>query len=367
MAISFGTTVPIFTPNNGRESLATIPWQDVTEIGLSAFGAPHVANSTTRFITRGLEASNYRGAGLVSPSDGSIFDCRSHDNYIGAKLLTSDAEISRCRLYNNRDTCLWIANGSGNCQSLNNHCYGSRIACYKEGGGFCRFLQDTYADSFIGYLAYGWQDTLTNILSQHNTVRDILLLGNTQSMVNCVVNVQKAVNEHTGLDISGVITRSCVPYASGFRKVGVEVGDVCSIRGGLINLVDWVHPNHTASGQPSECVWINDAATGVVVDTALVDGQGINGAVGVRVKGSVKSCKIDITTQGFAGALSKLLVVDNASSCDGLDVTLRITDNTSGKTLADYVDIGTGWTGVPIKMIDAFNGTYTELAVGSAA
>lgn len=343
--------------NDGLQPLAHIPWTSDEDIKRSAFGVSSGKDGTVpegEFPTaRNQIAQNYRGAGIFTKAgDGRIIDCISRHNYVGARLGSSDSEIRGCRLYNNRDVCLWINGGAGNCQSTQNHCYGARIACYNAGGAWYRAVNDTYADALIGYWGDGGQCVLTNVLFQHNTIRDTLLRGGDQHLVNCIVNVQREVKTNV----------FNVPGMQSFAgKVGIELGDACSIRGGYIALLDWKHPVNEYSGRPAEAIWI--MGDGTVVDTNLSESDKIDGSVGVRVKGPRRGVRIDCNVRGFQSPKDRILVVDDAAHTSGLDITLRI--NGAVKPIGGYIDIGAGWTG-SIRLMDTSNGKTMTLPEGQA-
>ncbi len=191
--------------------------------------------------------------------------------------------------------------------------------------------------------------------------------------MNCIVNVQKHTNENNSLSLTTDYRDESYLWierettGSGNAKVGVELAGACWIRGGIVCLYDFVHPANTASGNPSECIWVRGFGflnQNSVIETQLVDSQGIDGAVGIRIKDAVQGLKIDITTQGFHDPNSRLLIVDNPSDCTGLDITIRCGGNEASKSFADYVDIGSGWQGSTLRFFDQKNGTLTQLESG---
>jgi hypothetical protein len=345
--------------HDGLQQLAHIPWTSDEDIKRSAFGVPTGQNGIAPEgeipTVRNQIFQNYRGAGIFTKAgDGRIIDCISRHNYVGARLASSDSEIRGCRLYNNRDACLWIARDAGNCQSTQNHCYGARIACYNAGGAWYRAVQDTYADALIGYWGDGGESVLTNVLFQHNTVRDALLRGGDQHMVNCIVKVQREVKTGQTFSVPGMQV-----YA---RKVGVELGGECSLRGGLVQLTGWKHPLNEFSGQPAEAIWVT--GDGCVIDTHLIDGDGIDGSIGIRTKGARRNLRVDCIADGFQQPNERILVVDDAAHTNGLDITLRI--NGAVKPIRGYIDIGAGWTG-SIRLIDTANGKTMSLPQGEGS
>jgi hypothetical protein len=221
-----------------------------------------------------------------------------------------------------------------------------------------RAVNDTYADSFIGHLGH-WkgggsnQTMLTNCLFQHNTVRDCVFRGISCHLVNCIVNVQRDVNILDAIDLPGIGS-----YAG---KVGVELGSRCSIRSGLVNLMNWKHPNNEYSGKPAEAIWVY--GDDVVIDTMLVDDDAIDGSVAIRTKGARRDLRVDCMVHGFQQPNERLLVVEDAAHTNGLDITFRI--NGAVKPIDGYVKIGAGWTG-SIKVIDTASGKTMALQQGMA-
>ena len=315
---------------------AAIPWTDPTDIAFSPFG-------------------DVRGIGAIVPADGSLFDQRISHCYTGAKLDSSDGEISRCRLFNHRDACLWIAASAGNCQSLNNHCYGARIACYNEGGAQYRAVNDTYADAFVGHLG-DWQgggsnqSTLTNVLFQHNTVADCVFKATGCHLNNCIVNVQRDVKQWNTIDLPGIITRT--------GKIGVVLGTRCSIRGGTVELCGYKHTSHEYSGKPATAivVWGDD----VVIDTYLVDDDGVDGSIGIEMQGDRRCLRADCIVTGFHEPAARIFVAKG--KCNGIDLTFRL--DHMAKPPAGYIDVRPDFTG-SIRLIDTSTGK--TVALGRAA
>jgi hypothetical protein len=351
------------TLNDGFQQLAHIPWMSAEDINLSAFGVSIGRDGLVPTgdvpTIRNQIVQNYRGTGIVTTAaDGRIIDCISHHNYVGARIGSSDSEIRGCRLYNNRDACLWIASNAGNCQSNQNHCYGARIACYNEGGAMFRSVNDTYADAYIGHLGDvkgggSNQTMLTNCLFQHNTVRDCVFKATGCHLLNCIVNVQRDVKKLNTIDIPGVGS-----YAG---KVGVELGWRCSIRSGQIVLTNWKHPHNEYSGKPAEAIWIR--GDDVVLDTMLVDDDGLDGSIGIRTKGARRGLRVDCFVNGFQQPNDRLLIIENAARTNGLDITFRI--NGAVKPIGGYIQTGPGWTG-SIRLIDTSNGKIISLPEGQA-
>lgn len=354
-------SAPVATPdtvNDGRQPLAHIPWTSADDIKRSAFGVSSGKDGLVPAgdypTARNQIVQNYLGVGIFTKAgDGRIIDCISRHNYVGARLGSSDSEIRGCRLYNNRDVCLWIERGAGNCQSTQNHCYGARIACYNAGGAWYRATQDTYADSLIGFWGDGGQAVLSNVLFQHNSVRDALLRGGDQHLSNCIINVQREVKQWDVFNVEGM-----QPF---FGKVGVEMGGGASIRGGYVALVNWKHPVHELSGRPAEAIWVRE--NGCVIDTHLYDRDEIDGSIGIRVKGARNGLRVDCVTEGFHQPKERLLVVEDAANTNGLDITFRI--NGAVKPIDGYIKIGPGWTG-SIRLIDTANGKTMALPQGQA-
>jgi hypothetical protein len=342
--------------NDGLQRLAHIPWTSGEDIKASAFGVSAgrdgVVPAGDYPTVRNQIVQNYRGAGIFTRAgDGRIIDCISRHNYVGARLGSSDSEIRGCRLYNNRDVCLWIERDAGNCQSTQNHCYGARIACYNAGGAWYRATQDTYADALIGFWGDGGQAVLSNVLFQHNSIRDALLRGGDQHLMNCIVNVQREVKDWKVFNVDGM--------QSFAGKVGVEMGSGASIRGGFVALVNWKHPANEYTGRPAEAIWVR--GDGCVIDTHLFDRDDIDGSIGIRTKGGRRGLRVDCFVHGFQQPNERLLVVEDAARTNGLDITFRI--NGIVKPIDGYIKTGPGWTG-SIRLFDTATGKTMALPQG---
>ena len=272
--------------------------------------------------------------------------------------------IRRCRIYSCRDTCLFLARDSGNIQSTDNHCYGARIACYNEGAFPYRATGDTYADAWIGYFGTGYaiKTTITNVLFQHNTTRDCVFTNYGCSLEGCNVEVMRDVEAYNQIPIP--FTPLVPTYTD--KKVGVELaGDNCSIRGGLVELKDWIHPApglHTPTGDAAEAIWVTGNAC--LIETQLFDHDGVNGSIGIRAKAAVQGLTVDCTTRGFHQLNDRVIVFHPTLDPKGIDITLRISGMTT-KSIDDYVDIAVGWTG-KFRVINAATGEITDLVEGSA-
>jgi hypothetical protein len=120
---------------------------------------------------------------------------------------------------------------------------------------------------------------------------------------------------------------------------------------------------HTPSGKPCECVRIARGSELVVIDTSLVDNQHVDGATGVHIVGPCSGLKVDCVTYGFQLPDSRLLVIDDPTHTNGLDITFRI--NGATKPIDGYIRTGPGWTG-SIKVIDTANGKTMVLPQGKA-
>ena len=274
-------------PIDGREQLEPVPSTCESELKLSPFcvsAGKDGLEPTGEFPTaQGLTVQRYRGIGVnTKAGDGRVIDVISKSNYVGVKLGSSDSEVALCRLFGNRDVCLWIAPGAGNCQSVQNHCYGARIACLCQGEMF-RSVNDTFADSPIGFWGDGGDCSITNALFQNDAIRCAVLRGGWQNIYNSRIRVQRNVKEFPKFSVPGMQEYD--------GTVGVEVGGGCSIVGGRVVLTNWKHPLHNLSGKPSEAVWIVGDDT--VVDTHIVDADDIDGSVAIRIKDKRRGCKVD--------------------------------------------------------------------------
>lgn len=363
-----------FVTRDGGLTLAAIPWTDTAEIALSTFGVsvgedgPDECETLTRVSRKRVE--NFRGLGITANNDGRISECISTDNYIGAKLTSSDARIIDSDLFNNRDVGLWVAASAANCVSTHNHFYGARIACYNEGGEQFRSSNDTFADALVGYLGDtvgggSAQAVISNALFQHNLIRDVVFRTWACRLVDCVINVQKQATVHNQFSISPITWVSL--NGGTHKKVGVQFdGNENSISGSVVELNTYIAPN-TASGVPAEAIWINGDSC-KVVDTYIVDADGVNASIGIRILGTRSDVKIDATFRGFADANAKCLIIDSPGNCVGLDIKLRIPVGSGGSaktTLAEYVTIGTTYKG-RIELINTTTGAVTTYVDGVA-
>lgn len=339
---------------DGGQPIATIPWTSPAEIALSAFGASLGDGYTAKEpLERTSEnVTNYRGIGIKVANDGRIADSHSIHNYVGACLGASDSRIRDSDLVNNRDIGLWIARDAGNCQSLMTHCYGARIACYNAGGAWYRSQADTFADSLVGFLGDGGNATICNTLFQHNAVRDCVFRGGVQHLSDCLIYCQREVKEFPAFIVPGL--------PEFYAKVGVELGDECSLTGGLVELTDWKHPANEYSGRPAEAIWVN--GDDVRIATLLKDNDGIDGSIGIRVKRAVRNLRIDCTVVGFHDKNARIIVFDDPH-CKGMDITLRV--NGYQKPIDDYIDVAAGWTGT-LKLVNTASGAVKTFTKGSA-
>lgn len=349
--------------------ISDIPWTDTAEIARSAFGVSLVPDVATAPFAVPTWRSDVRGVGMSVGDEGRIRAGLTQHSYVGAKIGSSDSRIVDTDSFNHRDSCLWISSGASNCESISGHCFGARIAVYNEGAQQFRMNGGTIADSLVGYFGDvkgqgSNQSTFTNVLFQHNMVRDCVFTCTSGHLVNCIVNVQEDVIDWNTIDIPGVITRSTV--GKGNAKVGVELNSRCSIRGGVVELEKWHLVDkdtgkdlNTPSGRPCEAIRVMPNSELVVIDTLLVDGQGINGAVGIHIVGPCHGLKIDCMVYGFDQPNSRLLVIDDPAHVTGLDVTFRVK---AVKPFSGYV---TGSTG-SVKIIDTASGKTIPAPQGKA-
>ncbi len=326
-------------------AIADIPWASPDEIALSPFGVA---------VEGGTGLRDIRGTGATVPTDGSLFDQRISHCYIGARLVSSDTEISRCRLFNNRDVCLWISRDAGNCQSTNVHCYGARIAIYNEGGAWYRSNHDTAADAYLGALCDA-ESKFIGTFFQHNLIRDCVLRGGNCELHACTVNVQREAKEANSFNVPGL------PAYSGKAGIQLDGGDG-RVLDCLIVLTNWIHPAHTRSGNAASAVIVN--APNCTIRSKLFETDGVDGSRGIVVTANADNLVVDCEVVGFQEPGDRILVVQDAANTKGLDITLNIKG--AVKPVGDYIDIGAGWTGT-IRLIDTATGRVFKLPEGKAA
>lgn len=337
-----------------QTAIAAIPWSSPEEIALSPFG---VALEDPCYVGEPLEwvsevEKDSRGIGIAVPNDGRIRGSVSQHCYIGAKLGSSDSRITDSDVFNHRDACLWIARDAGNCQSTASHFYGSRIAVYNEGGWQYRSTADTIADAILGALCDA-QSKFTAAMSQHCYVRNFVLRGGDCELNGCTVNVQLAAKEITSFNVPGFTVYSGL--------AGIEiVGDGARIRGGHVVLTNWIHPLNTASGNAA--IGIILGASDCIIDTNLIDGDGLDGSTGIYIPGQRHNIVINSNTRGFHDQSARIL--DMPGKYTALDITLRM--DGFKKPIGDYIDLAPGWTG-SIRLIDTSTGKVHSLTEGRAA
>jgi hypothetical protein len=372
---------------DGNQPVPTYPQSDGTEKDLSPWGATYTADGIgldgQLATVQNVLVHHCRGIGIAhQQGDGRVLDSEVYNCHTGIRVPSSDMEIRRCRIYACRDACLFLARDSGNIQSTDNHCYGSRIACYNEGAFPYRATGDTYADAWIGYFGsvYGIRTVITNVLFQHNTTRDCVFSNYACSLEACVVEVMRDVQTYNQFASPTALVPN---YAD--KKVGVELdGENCSIRGGVIELNNWINEGvpHIVTGDGAEAIRVT--ADGCVIETDLRDSDTVNGSIGIRISGARKGLKVDCfvagfdgTKDGFEGTNDRILkFTGTANNSQGLDITLRgdfqknikndddMPSETDG--VEKYIDIATGtWTGT-IRFINTRNGDIRVLTHGHA-
>lgn len=344
--------------SDGFKTLADIPWTDPADIARSPFGvsAEGVSGKLDNAVpgadyptARNQIAQNYWGAAFITKTgDGRIVNCIGRHSYVGVRLGSSDSSITDTYCIDNRDAGLWINANAGNCKSSNTHAYGARIACYCSGSAF-RATQDTYADSFVGFLG-DWQGSganqtiLTNVLFQHNTAADCVFKASGCHMVNCIVNVMRDEQKYNTFNLPG--------FWSSSRKFGVYLGSRCSIEGGTVELLKF--STHALSGNGAEAVWV--AGDDCVIQTHFVDDDGIEGSTVARIKGGRRNLKIEATLTGFSQHGDRILVFDENASVNGLDETIRVDGS---RPVTEYVDASADWHGTATVIDTKHNVTMT--------
>lgn len=282
---------------------------------------------------------------------------RVHQNTIafafaGISLANSDSMVSDNFVYGHRDECLLIEAGSGNNHTSNNHFFGSgNYVARNNGGGGWHSSNDIFADAAYGIHNGGHGCAFVGAKVQHCYKSGIKETSNSNAYTGCMVDAQ--------LKVGPSAPDGCI---------GVEfIGDRNRFIGGKIELTNWavhVPPEHPEPVAADAAVQCNGDAC--VFDTKLVDNDDENGSIGHKIPSAVNGQKIRYETYGFHDPTDRIFVMtgDAATNSDGLDLEFRVAGRTS-KALADYFDIGTGWTGsIVVKDIDA--GTTTPLTEGQA-
>lgn len=353
---------------DGKQKIADIPSQSADEIARSPFGKASVedapAGDTIAVADRVLPNvrdnvyQNWRGTGIApTKQEGRILDCMESRCYVGAKLPKVDFEISRCRLFNNRDVNLWVAMGAGNCYSHGNHCYGAQLSVYNEGAWQFREDLDTIADALVGSL-YNAQTTCTNCMWQHNKVCDCCVKGGYCQFIGCNFNVQLQIKEQNEFRIAGL------PYIPG--KSGIEVdGDYCSINSSTIDVCNWINRNDAGeplehpTGIPATAVVVN--AHNCTINATLIDSDGLDGTKGIVINNPIHALFVRCPVKGFGGKSEKALSFTANGSCAGLDAIIWVDGAT--KPLEDYVDLSGEWTG-SVLIVDRVSGSIRAIVKG---
>ncbi len=292
--------------------IAAIPWTDPYELGLSAFGVALEAGYVAGALS-GLSKwiGDIRGVGISTINDARIRGAVSQHCYVGVNLGSSDSRITDSDLWDHRDACLWIARDAGNCSSVGNHFYGSRVAIYNEAGEGYQSTADKVEDSLIGALCNAESDFIGTRFKQ-NMVRDVVIRGGDSGLYGCKVKVQLETKEHNVFAVDGL------PSYSG--KAGIQLdGGGAIIDGGLVNLVNWIHPANTPSGNPAKCIIVN--APDCIIRTKLIKSDGLNGSIGIYVTQKATNLRVDCDAIGFNAPLDKMIVVE--PGVIGLDATFR--------------------------------------------
>lgn len=300
---------------DGHQPMPNVLWSNEAECALSAFGAStgHGVLAKPEVYVTGKTVQNFRGDGIRTTNDGRVSSVTSRSNHVGIRLGSSDSLLVASTAYNNRDCNVWVAKDAGNCQIYGVHAYGSRISVYNEGGSEFQYVGGTIADSLVGAICND-QSTFIGTTFKQNTVVDALLRGGNCQLLGCTLNVQRETVEHNEFRIPGL------PEAVG--KIGAYfAGGGGGIRGGSINLLNWIHPQNTKSGRAATAVFID--ADDCTVETKIVDQDGIDGNVAFCLMGKRKGLNIDTQCYGFHAETDELLQMDPMATYINCDITLR--------------------------------------------
>ncbi len=300
--------------------IAAIPWTDAVELGLSAFGvaleAGYVAGALAG-VSKWI--GDIRGVGISTINDARIRGAVSQHCYVGVILGSSDSRITDTDSFNHRDACLWIAKDAGNCRSLGNHFYGSRIAIYNEGGEGYQSTADRAEDSFVGTLCNAKSKFVGTFLQQ-NLVRDVVFRGGYCQLIDCDVRGQLETNEHNAFSVPGL------PNYSGKACIQLD-GGAAIIDGGVVELTNWIHPANTPTGKAATAIIVN--APDCTIRTKLIDSDGLDGSIGIYVTKNATNCKVVCDVIGFNGPTDRMIFAEPGVT--GLDATFH-TFNKHGST-----------------------------------
>ncbi len=298
--------------------IANVPWTDPTELGMSAFGVALVPDVVSPPLAAIECRSGVRGLGISVTSDGRIRGAESWQCYVGARLGSSDSRITDTDLWDHRDACLWIAKDAGNCRSLGNHFYGSRIAIYNEGGEGYQSTADRAEDSFLGALCNAKSKFFGTFLQQ-NLVRDLALRGGNCEVNGCDVRIQLETKEHDIFNAPGTpFYEPSLPTYYG--KAGAQLdGGGAIIDGGIYELTNWIHPANTPSGKAATAIIVN--APDCTIRTKIIDSDGLDGSIGIYVTKNATNCKVVCDVIGFAGPTDHMIIAQDGVV--GLDATFH--------------------------------------------
>jgi hypothetical protein len=335
---------------DGNQPVPEFPFGSKPEQGLSEMGVSHGANGVELdgegAIIENLLVERFRGIGITSRLTFVARDNEVRRCYTGIKAAPSDTFIAHNLVYGMRDYGLWVPRDAGNTQSIGNHYYGARFACKIDPAASFRGTMDTYADAQYGIHSWGWNGQFTACLIQHCVECGVEFHGPGNELNGCAVMVQKSVAEWPNV-------------------VGVRfAGERSTMLGGSLELTDYYYPTQTKPIAARAGLVIT--ADLCQVETRLVDTDGANGTVGIRITGRRHGNRIDCRTHGFHQSNDRLLVVDDGGQKDlqvrfrGPDIDVR-----TATTIGKYIDIPRGWDG-SITLVNTTTGQAARLTEGDA-
>jgi hypothetical protein len=355
---------------DGETMLAASPHSDKAECDLSPFGVS--AGEDGPIALGRLDAFNwkwakrFRGNGFTVAAEGKVIDCVASECYTGCTVLSSDSECRGLQAENCRDSGLRVCRDAANGRFVSCHLYGGRIVGWTEPGGFHGFTECIFADGYHGALCESWQTSYTACKWQHNFGTDLITRADGIELVSPTINAMRE-SYHQFVPVSPW------NFPTYDRKIGVDFqSNGCAVIGGRIHLDPWVLTDLTTgkilaqpTGRPATACRINGNDC-TINKTRFVNAQGIDGATGIHITAPVArtGINIDARFEGFHKPNDRVLRIEGAERCAGLDIVLRI--DSRKKPIRDYVDVGRSWRGtIAVEVQDT--GEVFTLPKGAAA
>lgn len=291
----------------------------------------------------GAGVSMVQGQFCVNNVIGSCFS--------GIRVASSDVWIIGNEVAGCRDYGLEVTSGS-NIMSIGNHYYGHVHAAHLAGNGNFHATEDIYADSQYG----GWCATpgsrFTACLAQQNYTAAWII-----GAAGCSIVGGKA---YVGLPIQeGTVANE--NYGVWFNASGTDA-EVSALE---VELSDFKHGSHTATGTAPTAYKIDGSH--IRIAGRIYDNCSTNGCIGMEI-GAVAGIVIDVsvggngTGGGFHSSNDKIMTI--ASGARGIRGVIYVEGfGQGGRTINDYFDINSNWTG-SIDVYDATNGDLEDTLDG---